>query len=79
MKQVDSTIIMFKDSFRMIPAKSSSLTTKHKQQDRLKQRAEMLKKQIESLKAKTSVDMVSLVFLFELLCCKFLILASHNA
>jgi len=59
MKQVDSTVVMLKDSFRTIPVKSSlSSTTKISQQDLLKQRAETLKKQIESLRAKTSADMV---------------------
>jgi hypothetical protein len=58
MKQVDSTVVMLKDSFRTISVKSSSSTTKISQQDLLKQRAETLKKQIESLRAKTSADMV---------------------
>ncbi|CAF2531230.1 unnamed protein product [Rotaria sp. Silwood2] len=59
MKQVDSTVVMLKDSFRTIPIKSSSssLTTKISQQDLLKKREETLKKQIESLRAKTSADM----------------------
>ncbi len=61
MKQVDSTVRLLKDSIRTIPIKlsSSSLSiTKISQQDLLKQRAEILKKQIESLRAKTSADMV---------------------
>lgn len=37
---------------------SSTTTTKISQQDALKQRAETLKKQLESLRAKTSADMV---------------------
>jgi len=62
MKQVDSTVRLLKDSIRTIPIKlsssSSSSITKISQQDLLKQRAEILKKQIESLRAKTSADMV---------------------
>jgi hypothetical protein len=59
MKQVDSTIVTLKDSLRTIPVKSSpALPTKVSQQDLLKKRAEILKKQIESLRAKTSADMV---------------------
>ncbi|CAF3497006.1 unnamed protein product [Rotaria sp. Silwood1] len=57
MKQVDSTIVTLKDSIRTIPIKSSLSTTKISQQDLLKKRAETLKKQIESLRAKTSADM----------------------
>jgi len=59
MKQVDSTIVVLKDSLRTLPIKSALLTTKMSQQNFLKQRAETLKKQIESLRAKTSADMVS--------------------
>jgi len=62
MKQVDSTIVVLKDSLRTLPIKSALLTTKISQQNFLKQRAETLKKQIESLRAKTSADMVSFIF-----------------
>jgi hypothetical protein len=55
MKQVDSTIVTLKDSFRTIPVKSISNVS---QQDLLKQRAEKLKKELEKLRAKTSADMV---------------------
>jgi hypothetical protein len=55
MKQVDSTIVMLKDSLRTIPIKSPA---KISQQDVLKKRAETLKKELESLRAKTSADMV---------------------
>ncbi len=58
MKQVDSTIVVLKDSLRTLPIKSTLLTTKISQQNFLKQRAEILKKQIENLRAKTSADMV---------------------
>ncbi len=63
MKQIDSTIATVKDSLRPVPIKSSISTVKISQQDLLKQRAEVLKKQIESLRAKTSADMVRLDFL----------------
>jgi ribosomal protein L29 len=55
MKQMDSTIVTLKDSFRTVPIKSIS---KLSQQDLLKQRAEKLKKELENLRAKTSADMV---------------------
>ena len=73
MKQVDTTIVMLKDSLRITPPikpSSSSLTattaaapkpasiTKISQQDVLKQRAKTLQKQLETLRAKTSADMV---------------------
>jgi RNA-binding protein 26 len=54
MKQMDSTIVTLKDSFRTVPIKSIS---KLSQQDLLKQRAEKLKKELEKLRAKTSADM----------------------
>jgi len=57
MKQVDSTINTLKDSLRTIPIKSSSSITKISQQDLLKKREETLKKELESLRAKTSADM----------------------
>ena len=62
MKQVDSTIVTLKDSLRTVPIKSSSSAVKISQQDLLKQRAEVLKKQIECLRAKTSADMVRFTF-----------------
>ena len=62
MKQVDATIIMLKDSLRLTPSTKSSSTatstTKISQQDILKQRAQTLQKQLETLRAKTSADMV---------------------
>jgi RNA-binding protein 26 len=75
MKQVDTTIVMLKDSLRLTPpVKLSSSTTavaaapppptkptstpKISQQDALKQRAKTLQKQLETLRAKTSADMV---------------------
>lgn len=58
MKQVDATLVNLKDSIRPAAVKSDSVATKESQQDLLKKRAEMLKKQIESLRAKTSADMV---------------------
>ena len=74
MKQVDTTIVMLKDSLRLTPpVKPSSSTTavaaaplptkptsttKMSQQDALKQRAKTLQKQLETLRAKTSADMV---------------------
>jgi hypothetical protein len=70
MKQVDATIVTLKDSLRLTPPiKSSSSTTapppskltvtpKISQQDALKQRAQTLQKQLETLRAKTSADMV---------------------
>ncbi len=80
MKQVDSTVRLLKDSIRTIPIKlsssSSSSITKISQQDLLKQRAEILKKQIESLRAKTSADMVRFFFKFSFILCS--ILASCN-
>lgn len=62
MKQVDVTIVTLKDSLRQIPIKSEPSITKLSQQDELKRRAETLKKQIESLRAKTSADMVRFYF-----------------
>jgi hypothetical protein len=75
MKQVDVTIVMLKDSLRLTPpVKSSSSTTtvassskptsttKISQQDALKQRAKTLQKQLETLRAKTSADMVKYFF-----------------
>jgi hypothetical protein len=69
MKQVDATIVMLKDSLRLTPsiksttttavASSSKPTTKISQQDALKQRAKTLQKQLETLRAKTSADMVN--------------------
>jgi len=68
MKQVDATIVTLKDSLRITPpAKSSTTTTtttaaapvaKLSQQDLLKKRAQTLQKQLETLRAKTSADMV---------------------
>lgn len=62
MKQVDATIVTLKDSLRITPpAKSSTTqapTAKLSQQDVLKQRAQTLQKQLETLRAKTSADMV---------------------
>jgi predicted metal-dependent hydrolase len=66
MKQVDVTVVMLKDSLRITPAVKSTTaavakpasTTKISQQDVLKQRAKTLQKQLETLRAKTSADMV---------------------
>jgi len=68
MKQVDATIVTLKDSLRLTPPIKSSSTTvptskqtitpKISQQDALKQRAQTLQKQLETLRAKTSADMV---------------------
>ena len=62
MKQVDTTIVTLKDSLHTAPIKATAAAAKPaakvSQQDLLKQRAETLKKQIESLRAKTSADMV---------------------
>ena len=55
MKQVNSTIVTLKDSLKTAPVKP---TSKLSQQDLLKQRAEKLKKELETLRAKTSADMV---------------------
>ncbi|CAF2066455.1 unnamed protein product [Rotaria magnacalcarata] len=57
MKQINSAVVILKDSFRTLPIKSAPSITKISQQDILKKRAETLKKQIESLRAKTSADM----------------------
>ncbi|CAF0926199.1 unnamed protein product [Adineta steineri] len=70
MKQIDATIVTLKDSLRLTPpVKSSSAIaasippskpiqpTKISQQDALKQRAQTLQKQLETLRAKTSADM----------------------
>ncbi|CAF4729953.1 unnamed protein product, partial [Rotaria socialis] len=69
MKQINSTIIKIKDSLSItppikassttVPAKSTTAppATKISQQDVLKQRAQILQKQLESLRAKTSADM----------------------
>ncbi|UJR08466.1 hypothetical protein I4U23_012735 [Adineta vaga] len=64
MKQVDTTIVTLKDSLHTAPIKSATaavaVTTppvKVSQQDFLKQRAETLKKELETLRAKTSADM----------------------
>ncbi|CAF0868030.1 unnamed protein product [Adineta ricciae] len=63
MKQVDATIVTLKDSLHTAPIKAVAAAAaatpapKVSQQDLLKQRAETLKKQIESLRAKTSADM----------------------
>jgi hypothetical protein len=79
MKQIDSTIASVKDSLRTVPIKSSTSTVKISQQDLLKQRAEVLKKQIESLRAKTSADMVRFVFFYHMIIySKILFLASCN-
>ena len=71
MKQVDTTIVMLKDSLRLTPPIKSTPTTppaattskptipKLSQQDALKQRAKTLQKQLETLRAKTSADMVN--------------------
>jgi hypothetical protein len=72
MKQVDTTIVMLKDSLHLTPLiKASSTTipaavplkptsvTKISQQDVLKIRAQTLQKQIDTLRAKTSADMVT--------------------
>ncbi len=70
MKQVDATIVMLKDSLRLTPPVKSTTTTgagavaskpatKISQQDALKQRAKTLQKQLETLRAKTSADMVN--------------------
>lgn len=64
MKQVDSTIVTLKDSLRTIHVKTPPATTKISQQDLLKQRAATLKKELESLRAKTSADMVSSLIFF---------------
>jgi hypothetical protein len=58
MKKVDVTIKTLKDSFQSPPLKSTPTTPKLSQQDLLKQRAQILEKQLESLRAKTSADMV---------------------
>lgn len=67
MKQVDATIVRLKDSLQLTPAMKPAAAApvkpptnpKMSQQDALKQRAKTLQKQIESLRAKTSADMVS--------------------
>ena len=65
MKQVDATVVRLKDSLRItppvktvtpVPAKPAA--PKISQQAVLKQRAQTLQKQIETLRAKTSADMV---------------------
>jgi tRNA(Phe) wybutosine-synthesizing methylase Tyw3 len=74
MKQFDTTIVMLKDSLRLTPPIKSSSTTaapvtslkpsqtiKISQQDVLKQRAQTLQKQLETLRAKTSADMVTYI------------------
>lgn len=71
MKQVDATIVKIKDALRLTPSIKPSATAgttkpttvvppkaKISQQDVLKQRAETLKKELETLRAKTSADMV---------------------
>lgn len=65
MKQVDATVLRLKDSLRITPAvktvtpvPAKPAAPKISQQDALKQRAQTLQKQIESLRAKTSADMV---------------------
>ena len=57
MKKVDATIQTLKDSLQNPPPKAPP-TTKLSQQDLLKQRAQILEKQLETLRAKTSADMV---------------------
>jgi hypothetical protein len=57
MKKIDSHVVIIKDSLRTIPVKSS-LVPKMSQQDVLKQRTQTLQKQIDTLRAKTSADMV---------------------
>jgi hypothetical protein len=69
MKQVDATIVMLKDTLRLTPAAKpttpaavapvSKPSTKISQQDALKQREKTLQKQLETLRAKTSADMVN--------------------
>lgn len=78
MKQVDTTIVMLKDSIRLAqsiksssavppvkptPPPAATAITKISQQDVLKQRAQTLQKQIESLRAKTSADMVTNIYI----------------
>jgi len=57
MKKVDVTIKTLKDSLQNPPLKSTATAPKLSQQDLLKQRAQILEKQLESLRAKTSADM----------------------
>lgn len=56
MKQINATVTLLKDSLRTAtptpPAPPS-------QQELLKQRAKILQKQLENLRAKTTADMVS--------------------
>lgn len=66
MKQVDAAIIALKDSLRLTTPTQSTVASstvnakKMSQQDVLKQRAESLKKQIETLKANASAVMVKM-------------------
>ena len=59
MKKVDATIQNLKESLQNPPLKSTPTKPKLSQQDLLKQRAQILEKQLESLRAKTSAEMVS--------------------
>ena len=88
MKQVDTTIVMLKDSLRLTPAAKPIATvaptakpaaaSKISQQDALKQRAKTLQKQIENLRAKTSADMVKSFPLNLRLFLSFIYLASSD-
>ena len=61
MKKVDATIVKIKDSLGTVPTPTPK--PKLSQQDLLKQRAEKLRKELETLRAKTSADMVRFVCL----------------
>ena len=83
MKQVDATIVMLKDSLRVTPpvksttaavVSASKPAAKISQQDELKQRAKTLQKQLETLRAKTSADMVNTSFHFFF----FIIIVNHQ-
>lgn len=58
MKQADATITALKDSLRETAVKTPT-PQKLSEQDLLKHREEILKKKIETLRAKTSAGMVS--------------------
>ncbi len=89
MKQFEATIVMLKDSLRVTPPikststvtaalKPTTTTPKISQQDALKQRAQTLQKQLETLRAKTSADMVKYFRNFQLLLINIILASSDE-